>query len=146
MSILPFSPASSKSPGCNQCKRFFLFHFTNAWLIRQCLTQWCVNTNTPPSHVNAVCDLLAKSLTTPSHRRPPSCLLCLTLHFSITSDFLTHSSLANTIFLSLCLFVVWQRSAPPCPSSTHMRTNTHTYTPDFHKTESHIPLSWRHSP
>lgn len=87
---------------------------------------------TPPSHVNIVCDLLAKSLTSPSHCRPSSCLLYLTPHFSIASDFHTHLSSANTIFLSLCLFVVWQRTAPShfplSLADAHMHTKTHMYT------------------
>jgi len=78
------------------------------------LSAWQSNASicTPPSHVHTVCDLLAKSLPTPSHWLPLSCLLYPTLRFSISSHF-PHTS---SIFHSLCLFLVWQQAAPPCLS------------------------------
>lgn len=79
--------------------------------------------HTPPNHVNTICDLQAKSLTTLSHRRPSSRLLYFTLHFSIAPVFLAHLSFSNPIFLSLCLFCC---SATHSPSPLISLFQTHT--------------------
>lgn len=55
---------------CNQCERFFFILRGHGWFVSAWHSDASIRT--PPNHVNTVCDLLAKSLTTP--KSPPAFL------------------------------------------------------------------------
>lgn len=95
-------------------KDFFFFFILRGWFS----SAWHSDVFiwSPPNRANTVCDLLAKSLTTPSH---PSAFLPTPIsHYIFPS--LLFSRLSNTIFLSLCLF-----TASPF---FHMHTKTFRHT------------------
>lgn len=75
---------------------------------------------TPPNRANAVCDLLAKSLTTPSHRRPSS---SGSLH--IFPPCFSHFSVVGEHRRSLTLTFSLFGTAPPRLSSLQTHTQTH---------------------
>lgn len=86
----------------------------------------------PPNRVNTVCDLLAKSLTTPSHRRPSSPSPLSPSNVPPSLRFLSPIRLRqHDISLSLCLLIFYPPSISISLSlsfyDTHMRTESHTY-------------------
>ncbi len=139
-------PAYSQSAHCNQCERFFLFHFRSAWLICQCLTQWRVNTySTQPCQ-----HCLWPSGKIINHPKSQPAFVPSPLSHStfLHSSYFAHSSVFGKHHLSLTLSfrcLATHSPSQPLPFA-HTRTHTCTRTVHFHKTVSHIPRPWHHSP
>lgn len=119
-------PALSQSAYCNQYERFFFLLILrgHGWFV----SAWHSDTSirTPPNHAITVCDLLAKSLNTPSHHQtflssPPSHSTSLhRFHFSHSHHF--------SLTLSSCCLAMHGS----CPVSfffyhTHTCTQRHSH-------------------
>ena len=121
--LVPISPLQSI------WKIFFFFVFIlrgHGWFVSAWHSDASIRT--PPSHVNTVCDLLAKSLTTPSHYWPSSRLFYLTPSFVFLSPIYLRQTLSFSAFVSSTM-AMHRASPPPCLiSDAHKDTHTHTHT------------------
>lgn len=119
-------PSPNQPTTINLKDFFFFFIFRgHGWFVSAWHSDASIHT--PPSHVNTVCDLLAKSLTTPSHCRPSSRLLCLTLHFSMACIFPSLIYLRQTPSFSHFVFLLLGNEQP-LPPLLFTRAHSDTYT------------------